>query len=148
MKFYQEQISILFDTERSVVTKHLRNIFQTGELDKKSKVQKMHIALSDKPVALYRLDAIISVGYRINSKRGTQFRIWATRVLHEHIIKGYTVNESRLKELNQAIRLIACFAGKISCLFCGEGIFKFLDCREAVDVGVREEERTGVLVHI
>ncbi len=56
---------------------------------------------------LYNLECIISVGYRVNSKRGTQFRIWATRVLHDHIIRGYSVNERRLKELNQAIRLIA-----------------------------------------
>ncbi len=103
----QKQMSILFDTERSVVTKHLRNIFSTGELDEKSNVQKMHIASSDKPIALYNLDAIISVGYRVNSKRGTQFRIWATGVLREHLLRGYTVNERRLKELNKAIRLIA-----------------------------------------
>ena len=56
---------------------------------------------------LYNLDMIISVGYRVNSKRGTQFRIWATRVLREHLIRGYSINERRLKELNQAIRLIA-----------------------------------------
>jgi hypothetical protein len=78
-------MAILFDTERSVITKHLRNIFQSEELDEKSNVQKMHIAGSDKPVAFYSLDAIISVGYRVNSKRGTQFRIWATEQKDSHI---------------------------------------------------------------
>jgi hypothetical protein len=102
----QKQLAELFDTERSVITKHIQNIFRSGELDQKSNVQKMHIAGSDKPVAFYSLDAILSVGYRINSKRGTQFRIWATGVLRDHVLKGYSVNERRLKEINQAIRLI------------------------------------------
>jgi len=103
----QKQMAVLFDTERSVITKHLRNIFATKELEEKSNVQKMHIAFSDKPVKYYSLDIIISVGYRVNSKRGTQFRIWATNVLRDHILLGYSVNDKRLKELNQAIRLIA-----------------------------------------
>ncbi|MEN6490239.1 MAG: RhuM family protein [Smithella sp.] len=71
----QKQMSELFDTDRTVISKHLRNIFSSGELEEKSNVQKMHIVNSDKPVTFYTLDAIISVGYRVNSKRGTQFRI-------------------------------------------------------------------------
>lgn len=106
----QKQMATLFDTERSVITKHLRNVFSTGELDEMSNVQKMHIAHSDKPVKLYDLDVIISIGYRVNSKRGTQFRIWATGILREHLLKGYTTNEKRLKELNQAVRLIGAVA--------------------------------------
>ena len=102
----QKQMSDLFATERSVVTKHLGNIFRSKELAEESNVQKMHIAGSDRPVVFYSLDAIISVGYRVNSKRGTQFRIWATGVLRDHLLKGYSVNERRLRELNQAIRLI------------------------------------------
>jgi prophage maintenance system killer protein/prophage antirepressor-like protein len=94
----QEQIASLFGRERSVITKHLRNIFKTGEVDEESNVQKMHIASSDKPVRYYSLDAIISVGYRVNSIRGTQFRIWATGVLKNYLIQGYAVNERRLKE--------------------------------------------------
>ncbi len=101
----QKQLSLLFDTERSVITKHLRNIFSSGELDEKSNVQKMHIPGSDKPVGFYNLDAIISVGYRVNSKRGTQFRIWATQVLREHIVKGYSVNQRRMKELRQSLKI-------------------------------------------
>jgi prophage maintenance system killer protein len=103
----QKQMAELFETERSVISKHLRNIFTSGELQEKSNVQKMHIAFSDKPTAFYSLDVAISVGYRVNSKRGTQFRIWATSVLREHLLKGYTVNDQRLKELNKAVRLIA-----------------------------------------
>jgi prophage maintenance system killer protein len=99
----QGQVSILFDRDRSVITKHLSNIFKSGELDKKSNVQKMHIAGSDKPVVYYNLDVIISVGYRVNSKRGTQFRIWATQVLKDHILKGYSINEKRLQEQNSRL---------------------------------------------
>ena len=103
----QAQMADLFATERSVVTKHVGNIFGSGELEMKSNVQKMHIAGADRPVSFFSLDVAISVGYRVNSKRGTQFRMWATRVLREHITRGFTVNERRLKELNQAVRLIA-----------------------------------------
>jgi hypothetical protein len=92
----QKQISELFSTERSVITKHLRNIFQTKELAEKSNVQKMHIAFSDKPVKFYNLDVVISIGYRVNSKRATQFRIWATKVLRNYLVKGYALNQKRL----------------------------------------------------
>jgi len=109
----QKHISDLFDTDRSVITKHIRNIFKTKELKEKSNVQKMHIANSDKPVKFYNLDVIISVGYRVNSKQGINFRIWATNVLRKHLVNGYTLNEKRLtkdaakyKELQKAIALI------------------------------------------
>ena len=88
----QSQIAELFQRDRTVITKHLRNIFSSDELDEKSNVQKMHIANSDKPVVLYNLDVILSVGYRVNSKQGTQFRIWANRVLKDYLLKGYTIN--------------------------------------------------------
>jgi len=106
----QKQMSALFKTERSVITKHLRNIFKSKELEENSVSAKFAHTAEDGKIystQFYNLDAILSVGYRVNSKRGTQFRIWATRVLHEHILCGYSVNERRLKELNQAIRLIA-----------------------------------------
>jgi prophage maintenance system killer protein len=103
----QTQMAELFQKERSVITKHINNVFREKELERESNVQNLHIPNSDKPVTFYNLDVIISVGYRVKSKRGTQFRIWATQVLRDHIVKGYTVNERRLKELNQAIRLIA-----------------------------------------
>ena len=71
----QEQLVHLFNRDQSVISRHIRNVYKEGELDKKSSMQKMHIANSDKPVAFYNLDVIISVGYRVKSKQGTQFRI-------------------------------------------------------------------------
>ncbi|MBB4601287.1 prophage maintenance system killer protein/prophage antirepressor-like protein [Hymenobacter luteus] len=94
----QAQMADLFGRERSVITKHLRAIFQSDELDEESNVQKMHIAFSDKPVTYYNLDVIISVGYRVNSKKGTQFRQWATQVLRQYLVRGYALNEQRLRE--------------------------------------------------
>lgn len=94
----QAQIAQLFQTDRSVITKHIGNIFKTKEVSEKSNVQKMHFAFSDKPVMLYSLDLIISVGYRVNSVRATQFRIWATSILRKHLVDGYTINEKRLKQ--------------------------------------------------
>lgn len=104
----QAQVADLFTTERSVITKHLRNVFKSGELDQKSVCAKFaHTAADGKTyqTQFYNLDAIISVGYRVNSKRGTEFRIWATNVLKQHIVQGYTVNEKRLKELKQTLKL-------------------------------------------
>ena len=94
----QTQISELYQKERSVITKHIGNIFKEEELDPKSNVQFMHIGGSDKPVKFYNLDVIISVGYRVKSKQGTQFRQWATEVLRKHLVEGYTLNEKRLKD--------------------------------------------------
>ena len=110
----QVGIATLFETDRSSITKHLRNIVKSGELEEKRNVQNLHIANSDKPVKLYNLDFILSVGYRVNSKRATQFRIWATRHLRDYLLKGYLINEkrleenqqSKLKELSQAIGLM------------------------------------------
>ena len=93
----QEQMAELFQRDRTVITKHIGNIFKEGELDKKSNVQFLHIANSDKPVKLYSLDVIISVGYRVRSLRGTQFRIWANSVLKEYLIKGFAMNDELLK---------------------------------------------------
>lgn len=93
----QEQVSNLFQRERSVITKHINNVFNEGELDEKSNVQILHISGSDRPVKFYNLDVIISVGYRVKSLRGTQFRIWATERLREYLIKGFTMNDDLLK---------------------------------------------------
>lgn len=108
----QEQMASLFERERSVISKHLRNVFADGELDEKSNVQNLHIAGSDKPTRFYNLDVIISIGYRVNSKRGVRFRQWATRVLREHLSDGYSLNATRLAErgldeARQAIELLA-----------------------------------------
>lgn len=94
----QDQIALLFGTKRPAITKHLNNIFKSGELDEKSNVPKWNVPNSDKPVKFYSLDTIISVGYRVNSRRATQFRIWATNTLKNYLVKGYAINEKRLLE--------------------------------------------------
>jgi len=100
----QSQMAELFERDQSVISRHIGNIFKEAELDRKSNMQKMHIAFSDKPVTSYSLDVIISVGYRIKSKRGTQFRIWANKVLKEYLVQGYAINEKRLQEKSQQLQ--------------------------------------------
>ncbi len=94
----QAQMSELFQKERSVVTKHIKNIFEEGELLEESNVQILHISGSDRPVKFYNLDVIISVGYRVKSHQGTKFRQWATSRLKEYIVKGFTMNDDLLKQ--------------------------------------------------
>ncbi len=103
----QAQIALLFGTQRPAITKHLNNIFKTGELDKKSVSSILeHTAADGKryKTQFYNLDIIISVGYRVNSKRATQFRIWATKRLKDYLIKGYTINEKRLLQAEDKFR--------------------------------------------
>ncbi len=98
------QIAALFERDKSVVSRHLRNIYATAELDRAATVaffatvQDEGGRVVERQIEFFNLDAILSVGYRVNSKRGTQFRIWATRVLRDHLLKGYSVNERRLDE--------------------------------------------------
>ena len=94
----QEQMAQLFQRERSVITKHLKNIFEEQELDEKSNVQILHISGSDRPIKFYNLDVIISVGYRVKSVQGTRFRQWASTRLKEYLIKGFTMNDELLKQ--------------------------------------------------
>ncbi len=94
----QAQITKLFGVDRTVITRHLNNIFLDNELDKKSNVQKMHIANADRPSMLYSLDVILALGYRTNSKVAIEFRKWATKILRAHIVDGYTINRSRVAE--------------------------------------------------
>ena len=94
----QEQIVTLFQRDQSVISRHINNVFKEGELDKKSNMQKVHIANSDKPVIFYNLDVIISVGYRVKSHRGVQFRKWATALLKEYLVKGFAMNDELLKQ--------------------------------------------------
>lgn len=100
----QKKIAELFDVERSVVTKHFKNIFESGELQESSVCANFaHTAGDGKTyqTKFYNLDAIISIGYRVNSQRATQFRIWATQVLKEYIIKGFVMDDERLKNPQQ-----------------------------------------------
>ncbi|MBI2577458.1 MAG: virulence RhuM family protein [Candidatus Wildermuthbacteria bacterium] len=94
----QAHIAEIFNIDRSVATKHIRNILKAKEINEKSNVQKMHIPNSDKPVAFYSLDMILAVGYRANSARAIIFRQWAPKTLRAHIVSGYTINKSRLEQ--------------------------------------------------
>jgi hypothetical protein len=109
----QEQISFLFQRDQSVISRHIRNVFRENELDEISNMQKLHIANSDKLVTFYNLDVIISVGYRVKSKQGTQFRIWATSVLRDYLLKGYAINQ-RVDRIENNLENLTKEIGKIS----------------------------------
>ena len=98
----QSQLCELFQRDVSVISRHIKNIFSEGELDKESNLHYLQIATSDRPVALYSLDVIISVGYRVKSVIGTRFRQWANRILKEYVLRGYAVNE-RFARLEQKV---------------------------------------------
>lgn len=111
----QEQMATLFGRDRTVIGRHIRNVFKEGELDQESNVQNLHIAGSDKPARLYSLDVVISVGYRVKSAEGVHFRQWATGLLKEHLTRGYTLHlqrfETNAHELETALQLIRKTAG-------------------------------------
>jgi prophage maintenance system killer protein len=100
------QMTELFNRDKSVISRHIRNIFKEDELEKRSTVANFATVQTEgsrsveRSIEFYNLDVIISVGYRVKSKRGTQFRIWASQVLKDHLIKGYSINEKRLREQN------------------------------------------------
>lgn len=103
----QEQMAELFDKGRTTITEHLKNIFSEGELDEKSVCREFRRTGTDGKeytVKHYNLDVIISVGYRVKSVRGTQFRIWATQRLREYIVKGFALDDERLKQGGQKAR--------------------------------------------
>ena len=104
----QEQMSMLFDTARSSVAYHIGNIFKEKELDKNTSVEIFDRStnLASRPPSYYNLDVIISVGYRVKSKRGIAFRKWANSVLKDYILKGYAVNNNRINQLNEVIRIM------------------------------------------
>ena len=102
----QAQMIELFGRDQSVISRHIRNIFREGELEEKSNMHFLHIANSDRPVTYYSLDVIISVGYRVKSKRGVEFRRWANKVLKDYIIKGYAVNHDRISQLGEVIQIM------------------------------------------
>ncbi len=103
-----DQLAELFDRNKSTISRHLSNIFKDKELGRASVVAKNATTASDGKtyqVEFFNLDAIISVGYRVNSKRGTHFRIWATNVLKQHLVEGFTENEKRLKTLAKSLKV-------------------------------------------
>ena len=108
----QAQMSDLFQKDQSVIARHISNVFKEGELEKESNMQILHNTLSKyKPTSVYSLDVIISVGYRVKSKRGVQFRQWANKVLKEYLVKGYAINKDiqleRYNELKEVVRLMS-----------------------------------------
>ncbi len=104
------QMSILFDRDEKTIRKHIVNVFTEGELERDNNTQNLRVVGVKQGVAFYSLDVIISVGYRVKSKRGTQFRIWANRVLKDYLVKGYAVNEKlrreQLSELRKLVQLV------------------------------------------
>ena len=106
----QAQMVALFGRDQSVISRHINNALEEGEIHTKSNMQKMHIASADRPVTYYDLETVISVGYRIKSPQGVAFRRWATARLKDYLLKGYALNRQRLQqnaaELEQALRLI------------------------------------------
>lgn len=101
----QAQMMELFNRDQSVISRHIKNVFNE-EVDEKSNMHFLHIANSDKPVAYYSLDVIISVGYRVKSKRGVEFRKWANSVLKQYILQGYAINNNRIRQLGEVIRIM------------------------------------------
>lgn len=131
----QAQIAELFDIDRTVIGRHLRNIFKEGELDEKRVCAKnAHTGPDGKTyqVGFYNLDAIISVGYRVNSKKATDFRIWATKTLHQYVVNGMAINEHRLKQLSDK---------KLKNVENMMGVVRRLISRQELDAG----EANGVL---
>ena len=102
----EDQVSKLFSVDRSVVNRHMRNIYRDGELDENLTAKEIFVVRKEgtrevrRKIKMYNLDAIISVGYRVNSRKATDFRIWATKVLHHYVVDGAAINERRLKELD------------------------------------------------
>lgn len=96
----QEQMAELFQKAKSTINEHIKNIYEEGELQKESTMRKFGISeFSTKPTNYYNLDVVISVGYRVKSQRGVQFRIWASNILKEYIKKGFAMDDDRLKQL-------------------------------------------------
>ena len=145
----QAQMAQLFDRSIGVVSRHIKNVFTEGELEQKSNLHILQKCSSDRPTTLYSLDVIISVGYRVKSQRGVEFRRWATNVLHRYIIQGHVENERRLEQLGivaQIIERLPDDLGSREILDIVESyidVFKLLDeyDRESID---RPKGQTGI----
>ena len=104
------QMAMLFERDEKTIRKHINNVFSDNEVDKESNTHFLRVAHSDKPVAFYTLDVIISVGYRVKSQRGVKFRQWANKILKQYLMKGYAVNDrlrrDQLGELRQLVQVV------------------------------------------
>ena len=157
----QGQMVELFQRDQSVIARHIRNAFKEGEVDRKSNMHFLHNAISDKPVQCYDLEVIISVGYRVKSLRGTQFRRWATQVLKDHLLKGYSFNvrmnqledrmdrrlashEKRLAAVEQGVDFVVRSALPAPEMVFFEG--EFLAAHEAIRKVVKIAKRRLILI--
>lgn len=128
----QYQVSKLFDTDRTSIVRHIRNIYTTAELEEKStcakitQVQQEGERTVKRQIKIYNLDLIISVGYRVNSIQGTAFRIWANKIIKDHLVKGFSFNEKRLIELQKTIKLVNRTVQTLSSDNQTKGIFEVL----------------------
>ncbi len=102
----QNQMIELFGRDQSVISRHINNVFKEGEVEKESNMHFLHIANADRPVAFYSLDVIISVGYRVKSQRGVEFRRWANSVLKAYVLHGYAINNKRIEQLGQIVQIM------------------------------------------
>ena len=102
----QAQMVELFGRDVSVISRHINNVFREGEVVKESNLHFLQIANADRPVAIYSLDVIISVGYRVKSQRGVEFRRWANSVLRDYILRGYAINDKRINQLGQIVQIM------------------------------------------
>lgn len=100
------QMAVLFERDEKTIRKHINNVFAEKEVEKENNTQKMRVDGVKQPVPFYTLDVIISVGYRVKSQHGVEFRRWANSVLKDYIIKGYAVNHNRMNQLNEVIRVM------------------------------------------
>ena len=149
----QEQLSTLFQRDQSVISRHIRNVFKEGELDQKRNMQKVHIPNSDKPIVFYNLDVIISVGYRVKSKQGTQFRIWATNVLRDYLLKGYALNQ-RMNRIENTVETLTDKINQIGLqikthLIPTQGVFfdgQVFDAYELASKIIRSAKKSVVLI--
>ena len=157
----QGQMADLFQRDRTVITRHVSNVFSEGELEERGNVHFLHIPPSDKPVKVYSLNVVISVGYRVKSLRGTQFRIWATNVLRDYLLRGYAVNERLVQIEDRMDRRLAEHGRRLDALedrvdfFVRtqtpplQGVFydgQLWDARAFVDRLVKRAKRSLVLV--
>lgn len=99
------QMSALFDRDEKTIRKHINNVFKEKEVNKENNTQKMRVDGVKQPVLFYSLDVIISVGYRVKSQRGVDFRKWASSILKEYMIKGYSINQKRIEALNRTVEI-------------------------------------------
>lgn len=147
----RSQLAELFDRDVSVIGRHINAVFKENELDRESNVQNLHIPNSDRSVEFYSLDVIISVGYRVKSQRGVEFRKWANSVLKEYIIKGYAVNNKRIEQIGEVIRIMKRAENQLDTKQVLSVIEKFntaLDLLDAYDHQTMQKPKGGKAIYV